>query len=407
MLTRRCAVATYDWSTAAVFPDRLTQTRDRKYRHLAELLLQLYRRGRGRTREQLHRRVRQILDHDPGCPPRRAEAFCKLLDDASKFDRIAQQAAPALRRQVFALAARSHPLAGLDDSAAAGLASSVRQSIARKLGFSAWHEMALRMYADVRERHVLKTFRPEYRTADELLSHYNVAQVQAALFDAELVTVRTSDDLKSLIRAVKLAHLMHRIEREASGRYRVDIDGPASILRRTSRYGAALARIIPTLARCRDWQLSARLRIGRRRSTMQLRLSSDDRLGHSLPTHPEYDSKLESQFAEQWRSRDSRYRLLREADVLTRGQSVFIPDYSAVREDGKRVLLEIVGFWTEDYLRSKSVVMQRFREEPIVWIVRRSNRWVVPSDFSWPVIEFERQIPIDQVFDAVEKLVDA
>jgi predicted nuclease of restriction endonuclease-like RecB superfamily len=40
--------------------------------------------------------------------------------------------------------------------------------------------------------------------------------------------------------------------------------------------------------------------------------------------------------------------------VLLLGNTVFIPDFSVTRKhDGRRALIELVGFWHPDYLRRK------------------------------------------------------
>ena len=65
------------------------------------------------------------------------------------------------------------------------------------------------------------------------------------------MTVWASDDFKTILRYAKLARLMHTIVRTGEGRYRFRFDGPASVLRHTRRYGAAMARFLPALIACR------------------------------------------------------------------------------------------------------------------------------------------------------------
>src|SRR5205823_14035944 len=120
--------------------------------------------------------------------------------------------------------------------------SSVKQQIAQELAQS-WPDIEAGLFADIFEFHRLQSFEG-FTDGRALLSRYNVAQIQAALFDAETMSVWASADFKTILRYAKLARLMHSIVRMASGEYLFRFDGAASIVRETGRYGAALARFL-------------------------------------------------------------------------------------------------------------------------------------------------------------------
>lgn len=44
---------------------------------------------------------------------------------------------------------------------------------------------------------------------------------------------------------------------------------------------------------------------------------------------------------------------MRENDVLDLGAEVMIPDFAFEHPDGRQAILEIVGFWTPEYLSEK------------------------------------------------------
>jgi len=44
---------------------------------------------------------------------------------------------------------------------------------------------------------------------------------------------------------------------------------------------------------------------------------------------------------------------VREDDVFDLGAEVMIPDFAIEHPDGRRAILEIVGFWTPEYLDAK------------------------------------------------------
>ncbi len=155
MLTRELALAEYrDWK---LIPDRLTRARHGGYLDYAQRLLDIYRSGAGRTRRELHMAAREVFADKEDCPPRRIDAFCKLLDDVSVYDRDSRGKSAALRKVVFRAAAAEHPLVRRVDRLFEHNESEVKQQIARQLGRS-WEEIDGQLFADIMEFHVLKDF---------------------------------------------------------------------------------------------------------------------------------------------------------------------------------------------------------------------------------------------------------
>lgn len=68
MLTRELAIAEYDFARGRLVPDRLTRKQHPQYPAYAEGMLQVYRRGTGRTRRELHQSVQTIFANEPDCP---------------------------------------------------------------------------------------------------------------------------------------------------------------------------------------------------------------------------------------------------------------------------------------------------------------------------------------------------
>ena len=65
-----------------------------------------------------------------------------------------------------------------------------------------------------------------------------------------------------------------------------------------------------------------------------------------------YDSSIEEDFASQFQALTSGWVLKREPEPVTAGKQVIIPDFS-LEKAGIKIYLEIVGFWTEEYLLRK------------------------------------------------------
>lgn len=405
MLTREHAIAEYEGGR--VLPDRLERRRHGRYVDYAQRMLAAYRRGIGRTRGDLHRAVREVFAAEADCPPRRIEAFCKLLDDAAVFDHDRRGEAAALRQQVFRRAAASHPLVSSVDGAFGRGERQVKAQIAAELGLG-WPEIDARLFADIVEFHRLKVFYG-YEGGRALLARYNVAQTQAALFDAVEMTIWAGDDFKTIFRYAKLSRLLHTVRRTDVGKYVIRLDGPASLLRETRRYGAAMARFLPALLACRDWRMHALLRPRGRKRVFRLELSPADGLSGHLPPPDEFDSHVEAAFAEKWGDGPREgWLLVREGEPLCREQHVFVPDFLLSHADGRRVLLEIVGFWTPEYLEAKLNTLRRFGGERMIVALAESKRHQPMADrfaaAAVSLVRFKTVPAVKSVLDALRSL---
>jgi uncharacterized protein len=364
MLTSEQSIVEY--KAGRVVPDRLTQNTHRHYREYAERVLAIYHAGLGRQRRELHRQVEQVFAEEPDCPVRRIEAFCKLLDDASVFHEDPCGHAAKLRLELFARAARLHPLVQNPDRLFEHGEEKAKNELTQELA-TPWEEIERNLYADVLAYQRLEHF-TGYLDAAAFLSRYNVAQLQACLYRAESVTVTATADLKTVVRYAKLAKLLHDIIRRGPFEYRITFSGPASILHETRRYGVNFARFLPALLACKGWSLEAVLQTPWK-TCAKLMISDADRFTSHLPPPEEFDSALEESFAKKFGPTRDGWQLIREGDILHEHQKTFIPDFTFRHEDGTEVFLEIVGFWTPEYLAHRRETLHQFRRHKILLAV--------------------------------------
>ncbi len=386
MLTSEQSIVEYRGGRAV--PDRLTQGTHRHYRDYAERMLAVYRNGAGRQRRSLHKQIEAIFADEANCPVRRIQAFCKLLDDASVYEADSAGKAAKLRLEVFSRAARFHPLVQTSDRLFEHQESQAKTKLAEELA-APWDQIERTLYADVMAFQQLESF-PGYSDATAFLSRYNVAQLQGALYRAETITVTATRDLKTIVRYAKLARLLHEIERLGPSEgvqppderklvrgtpptaYRITFSGPASVLHETRRYGVNFARFLPALLACKGWKLTAILQTPWK-TAAKLIISDADRFTSHLPAPEEFDSGLEESFANKFGTTREGWRLIREGDILHEHQATFIPDFTFRHEDGTEVFLEIVGFWTPEYLEQKRKTLHRFRKHRILLAVPQSS----------------------------------
>lgn len=397
MLTSEQSIVEYRDGRA--IPDRLTQAAHRHYREYAERMLAVYRDGIGRQRRSLHKQVEAIFADEPDCPVRRIQAFCKLLDDASVYQTDSAGTAAKLRLEVFSRAACFHPLVQEPDRLFEHQEGQVKVRLAEELA-TPWDEIEQGLYADVIAFQRLDSF-AGYPDAAAFLSRYNVAQLQAALYRAESMTVTAARDLKTIVRYAKLARLLHEITRDArSESYRIVFSGPASVLRETRRYGVNFARFLPALLACKGWGMTAVLRTPWK-TTARLVLSEADRFTSHLPPPEEFDSALEESFAKKFGPVRNGWRLVREGDVLHERQTAFVPDFTFRHEDGTEVFLEIVGFWTPEYLAHRRETVRRFRRHRVLLAVPHDSvrEGAVGRD---DVIVYKTALKLEPVLAALE-----
>jgi predicted nuclease of restriction endonuclease-like RecB superfamily len=368
MLTSEQSIV--EFKAGRAIPDRLTQNAHRHYINYAEKMLSVYRNGIGRQRRQLHRQIENIFADEPDCPVRRIQAFCKLLDDSSTFQTDPSGKAAKLRLEVFSQAVCFHPLVQQPDRLFEHEEKSVKSQLADRLGFS-WDQIEQGLYADVMAFQQLVEFAC-YSDPSALLSRYNVAQLQACLYRAESMTVVATDDLKTILRYAKLARLLHEIVRLGPTKYRIVFSGPASILRETRRYGVNFAKFLPALLACKGWQMTAELQTPWN-AVAKLAISDDDSFTGHLPSPQEFDSSLEESFAGKFGLQRDGWELIREGEILHDRQKTFVPDFTFRHQDGAQVFLEIVGFWTPEYLAQKRKTLQQFGHHNILIAVPQKS----------------------------------
>ncbi len=342
---------------------------------------------RGAVAELLRRQERRVRD------ARRLAGITKALLDGCRFRREeGHEAAPDLRRAVYeARGAAWPPVEGDEDRP--------WEEVARARGWST-DELRRRVLADRPDRAVLLRA-PEW-DGPTLLARYNLGLVQAALLDAESVMVRARGGWRGIFRALRRSRLMAEITREGRRGYRLELTGPAApFVARPQRYGVRMARILPELLRAPGARIEARVvHEGRPRRLVvdagnpaflsylarggRPRGGRRDRHDSRRPPRQDsrHDSRWEADLARALRRRIEALRataregwtLVREdAPVLLPGGSVFLPDFTLRHRDGREAWVELVGFWTPEYLQAKLAKLRAAGVTNLVLVVPRST----------------------------------
>jgi len=115
-----------------------------------------------------------------------------------------------------------------------------------------------------------------------------------------------------------------------------------------------MANFLPALPLCDRWEMSAEILAAESaRESNRLILDHDDGLVSHYSAGQQFDSDIERTLAQKWERANTEWRLKREDDVFDLGSEVMIPDFAIEHPDGRRAIMELVGFWTPEYLQSK------------------------------------------------------
>ena len=317
--------------------------------HLCRLVRRLEGWRRVSVVEALRRQERRVRD------VARLSGIAKTLLDLCQFVPPADaSSSPEVRDAVFRARGRRWPPVPFDhnvpyEDAAADLGRSVED--VRRL-----------LYADTPGERVLR--HAPGITGRALLARYNLELARGVLLDADRLTVTARGGWRGIFRALKAARLMYVVRRRGRS-YEVEITGPAAaFIVRRSRYGARLARVVPSLMRAPRWRFEADVRGP---DNAPLRFTARGRPRAAGSTAPvggraqraRYDSSWERSLAVDFRrrfGRDARngWTLSRESTPVVAGDELFLPDFTLHHADGREALVEIVGFWTPEYLEAKA-----------------------------------------------------
>jgi len=299
-----------------------------------------------------------------GLRPDRIEPVIKLLDEVSTYDWPRGTRQAERRVKVFEAAGRQHPV--VDRDTARSLLGAAFDPIPQR-----HDEIVALLYADYPEFHRLRAFPANYSAA-QLRADYDLAQAQALLYSATRVAVDARADFKHILQYARLSRLLHGIERVDREGYRLIFDGPNSVLRHTHAYGVDFAKFLAALVQARDWQMTAEIVLRKGWRPLTFSLSASDGFRSRVPAPALFDSDLEEIFARKFGEERHGWRLRREAAILEAGRTLVVPDFVFTHEDGTEVVLEIVGYWTPEYLKEKFAKLATVNAPNLIVAVRKA-----------------------------------
>ena len=343
----------------SIIPKRLAI--DARNLAIATELITCFQEAQGSTQGELDRQLQELEGDSPDYRLKRGLAHI-LRSSCCEFEVVSPLEPQLLRERVFALSAQSVPSPQQGRQTLSILADHLSHELEREV---LPEQIRVGLYADLAENRILTQF--DAPTPENLLHRYNLSQVQGVFYRASHLTLNAHRNVpgeyKLLFRYLKLFQLMAYIEGDADHGFTITIDGPTSLFSPSTRYGLAIAKLIPALLHVTRWSMSATLqtRDFYTNNWKSGRFSLDSECGlvsHYPPGKP-YDSMLEASFADRWELLKTEWVLEREVDLIPIPGSVMIPDFRLVHPDGRTFLLEIVGYWRPEYLQKKFAQVRR------------------------------------------------
>jgi uncharacterized protein len=327
---------------------------------LAEKIEGAFRDGVGRRKGELLERLKEV--EDEGNDFKLVRGLSALLERRCTF--VAESALNPVeaRKAVFKEASRARVSSPEERSG-------VLLKVSRELGVSP-DALESTLFSDIEDELILKDFRP-FNGPNTLLKYYNLAVTQTLLFKSLRVEFTASGNWKNIFRDIKRFGLIYSVERggdDGEG-YKVSLDGPLSLFKMTERYGTSIAKLLPQIMAADSWTIKAEI-LARSRGGKVYNFEAGSEELKDVITNvgreasarddqqprvgPLYDSTTEERFAKSFLSYGTGWALKREPEPLIAGMHVLIPDF-LFEKDGMKVYLEVVGFWTPQYLERKVI----------------------------------------------------
>ncbi|MDY6805084.1 MAG: DUF790 family protein [Cyanobacteriota bacterium] len=383
---------------------------DKKNRSLAEEAINCFQEAIAKPQKELDKSLLELEGDSPNYRVKRALAHL-LRSGFATFEVVSPLEPVELRERVFAASAERMPGIKSTEITIEKLAAKLSEQLNREV---LPDEIIKGLYADLQENRILTEFEPP--TPEELLHRYNLSQVQGIFYRASHIRLNAHrndpGEYKLLFRYLKLFQLMTYIEGDADTGFTLTIDGPNSLFKPSTRYGLALAKMLPALLHVTKWSLHATLQTRdqytKNWKTGKFTLNSDCGLVSHYPPGKPYDSMIEASFAERWEKKKTDWKLEREVDLIPIPGSVMIPDFRLVHPEGRTFLLEIVGYWRPEYLKKKFFQVQTADCDNLILAVSErlnlEKAGVKIDEVSVPVVWFKDKLQPKKVLDLLEDL---
>ncbi|TFG26895.1 MAG: DUF790 family protein [Promethearchaeota archaeon] len=351
---------------------------------LAKILISLFKENLGNRVNELKRQIKKI---ERGRTDYKVvRALAELVQRTCKFVPSTDLDILHIRRALFAKGFV------VDEEKR----DSIFEIVAEDFGVSK-EDLENAMFADLPEEQVLTQI--DVPTPEDLMRKYNLSLTQALLFNATEMVFTVGENYQQIFRTINYLGLMY----ETDGT-ELRVNGPVSLLKNTKKYGTSLAKLIPSIIQSDNWSLKVKIKMERGNEPRIFTFTLNSKENVPFPRFKkkiiEFDSKTEEQFYKDFVLYAPDWEIKREPTFIKAGNYVIIPDFGFYKS-GITIFLEVVGFWTPEYLQKK---IKKFNETDtmIIAAVNQNLKWS-RADFPGDVIFYEKNIPIKTILDILKR----
>ena len=310
-----------------------------------------------------------------------------LLDGVFRTEIRASLPPPRIREVLFEAAARG------------GTRDEVLARAGVELGLRS-EEIEAGLFADRPGERILVA--PEQvPSARELVGAYNLALVQGLLLRSDRVRVEVSEMVRSVVRYAKLRGLLATFAAVERGGLRMEASGPLALFRHTLKYGHALAMFFPVLVSTPSYRLDALCTVQGDERHVVVRAGDPVPRTHAIPR--DADSAIERALVRDVRQLGT-WEIERETEVVRAGHRLFFPDFTLTR-GADRVLVEIVGYHTREYLERKTEALRAAADRKLIVCVEESLDCGDGAALGGKVLFFRRRVNAQRLLHVAEALV--
>ncbi len=201
----------------------------------------------------------------------------------------------------------------------------------------------------------------------QVIGRYNYEMIETIIRKSYNVKVimsggRLGEIIKILAPFAKKLGLIYDIK-VSNERVEINISGPKDFFGNKNDYGGRIAYWFHRMATAHEGGWTAEIKFVLYNKEQVTKIYSQTIAGFKdtklKPYQDLFDSEVEMRFHNAFQYHNPRgWTALREDEPVIVGDTIFIPDFTLVKGDEKW-LVEIVGFWTKDYIVKK---LQKLRE---------------------------------------------
>ena len=253
----------------------------------------------------------------------------------------------------------------------------------------------------IEERLVPKSI--EVVDAEMLTFEANYLLIQGFLFRAKMIQIEMLGASRPVIRMAKLGGLIC-ILKKVNDVEILEISGPLVLFRQTLVYGRHLAKILPALLWTHRFKLIAEIQFKKHRDGGILRIDSSSPFFRYNEIPKQFDSKVEENFFCEFMRVAPDWDIIREPEPIDLSDKMIFPDFllRSRKNPSETYLLEIIGFWTKEYLEEKIRDLNRAKIKNLILCVEEKKNC---SDSSFPaeakIVRYKGKIDAKKVLSVI------